>query len=89
MRESGLHRAISRLTPFSYLGLVILCFEAWNGNHHLAVQQIQLGFKLIRAWQDEHAGTRPGVYGSSSLSGSQVMEDDLVKTFSRLDVQVL
>jgi hypothetical protein len=31
---------------------------------------------------------RPGVYGSSSLSGSQLMEDDLVKTFSRLDVQV-
>ena len=33
--------------------LVILCFEAWNGNHQLTVQQILLAFKLIDTWKQQ------------------------------------
>lgn len=69
--------------------LVILCFEAWNGYQDLAVKQIQMGFKLITSWLAERSdgsGGR-GLPGSKPKMGDTV-EDELVRIFRRLDVQV-
>ncbi len=69
--------------------LVILCFEAWNGNQDLAVKQIQTGFRLIRAWRDEVLDERDErriVALESSVQDT--VEDELVRIFKRLDVQV-
>lgn len=57
--------------------LLILCFEAWNGNLELAVQQVQTGVKLILAAR-----------ANSSLSASDAVEGDLVRMFCHLAVQV-
>jgi hypothetical protein len=66
--------------------LVILCFEAWNGNNELAVKQIQTGFKLIQAWKECSSDSGPL---NLSPPTRNLIEDDLVLVFSRLDVQVV
>lgn len=69
--------------------LVIMCFEAWNGNQDLAIRQIQTGFRLIQAWREEEVDERDErrfVGLESSLTDT--VEDELVRVFKRLDVQV-
>ncbi|KAG4430466.1 hypothetical protein IFR05_014055 [Cadophora sp. M221] len=68
--------------------LVIMCFEAWNGNQDLAIRQIQTGFRLIQAWREEEVDKRDErrfVGLESSLTDT--VEDELVRVFKRLDVQ--
>lgn len=60
--------------------LMILCFEAWNGNHPAVVTQIKLGFSLIKDNNDLG-------YGNSLSSSS--FGNELTKIFSRLDIQLL
>jgi hypothetical protein len=62
--------------------LMILCFEAWNGNQALAIQQMQIGVRLI---QEGKTGANHSPRGSPSKSE---VEDELVRTFDRLAVQV-
>jgi hypothetical protein len=63
--------------------LMILCFEAWNGNQALAIQQMQIGVRLIQEGKTGANHSRRG----SPRSISEV-EDDLVRNFDRLAVQV-
>ncbi|KAF8863511.1 hypothetical protein BDZ45DRAFT_102262 [Acephala macrosclerotiorum] len=60
--------------------LVILCFEAWNGNQDLAVRQIQTGLRLVQAWREEILINR---------KRQTITDDELIKTFSKLDVQAI
>lgn len=59
---------------------VILCFEAWNGNQDLAVRQIQTGLKLVQAWREEII---------INQKRQNITDDELIKTFSKLDVQAI
>lgn len=63
--------------------LVILCFEAWNGNSDLAVRQIQAGLQLIEAWRTDL------VLEQQRLGAISPSQEELVKTFSKLDVQAI
>jgi hypothetical protein len=69
--------------------LVILCFEAWNGNHDLAVRQIQTGFRLIQAWRESlpenHTPAPLGFWSPKP----DVVEHDLFRIFNNLDVQLI
>jgi hypothetical protein len=71
--------------------LVILCFEAWNGNQDYAVRQIQTGLRLINAWCEEiqldQQQRRLPVPQSSSHDLQ--LDDELVRTFSKLEVQAI
>ncbi len=64
--------------------LVTMSFEAWNGNHGLAVRQICLGLRLVNAWKYDNRQTHKSRSGST-----KDMEDGLVISFSRLDIQVV
>ncbi|CZR53271.1 uncharacterized protein PAC_03149 [Phialocephala subalpina] len=59
---------------------VILCFEAWNGNQDLAVRQIQTGLRLVQAWREEML---------TDQKRQTITDDELMKTFSKLDVQAI
>ncbi|PVH86158.1 hypothetical protein DL98DRAFT_567616 [Cadophora sp. DSE1049] len=65
--------------------LLIVCFEAWNGNLELAVGQVQAGIALILEWKAEHGGLN-----DASLSPEpRVIEADLIQIFCRLAVQTV
>jgi len=66
--------------------LATICFEAWNGNHTLAVQQIQAGLKIIHGHVREILATRARILGQPSLGNDKVMEADLLRAFVGLDV---
>ncbi|KAH6718332.1 hypothetical protein BKA61DRAFT_301134 [Leptodontidium sp. MPI-SDFR-AT-0119] len=66
--------------------LVILCFEAWNGNLNLAVQQVQTGIRLILEWKAN--SEKPHTESNYSPVGPNFVEDDLVQIFCRLAIQV-
>lgn len=64
--------------------LVIACFEAWHGNHPLANAQIITGMSLIYEWRATFSNELPMGFKSPK---PDVVEDDLVQTFGRLEVQ--
>lgn len=66
--------------------LLILCFEAWNGNLNLAVQQVQTGIRLILDWKSN--SEKPQSESNYSSVGPNFVEDDLVQIFCRLAIQV-
>ncbi|KAH7311102.1 hypothetical protein BKA65DRAFT_558921 [Rhexocercosporidium sp. MPI-PUGE-AT-0058] len=66
--------------------LVILCFEAWNGNLNLAVQQVQTGIRLILEWKAD--SEKLGTEANYRSVGPNFVEDDLVQIFCRLAIQV-
>ncbi|PVH78706.1 hypothetical protein DL98DRAFT_462014 [Cadophora sp. DSE1049] len=64
--------------------LLVLCFEAWNGNLQLAVQQIHICIKLILEWK-----ARYGSVNNSGLSPQPtIVEGELIQIFCRLAIQV-
>ncbi|KAL2066920.1 hypothetical protein VTL71DRAFT_1344 [Oculimacula yallundae] len=64
--------------------LLVLCFEAWNGNLQLAIQQINVCIKLILQWKYSH-----GSIQNSGLSPQpNVVESELLQMFGRLAIQV-
>lgn len=67
--------------------LVIFCFEAWTGLKELAVQQVQTGLKLIHSWREEQADEDQLMETSSK--STDAIEADLIRAFSRLDVQAI
>lgn len=83
MREDA-SRGIADIRTVLLTCLVTMCFEAWNGNHALAVRQICLGLRLINAWKYDN----PQIHMARSGSTKE-MEDGLVIAFSRLDIQVV
>jgi uncharacterized protein (DUF2461 family) len=64
---------------------VIFCFEAWDGLKENAVQQVKTGLNLIQSWREENEDR---LRGSASKSNA-IIEEDLVRAFSRLDVQAI
>jgi hypothetical protein len=64
--------------------LVIACFEAFHGNHPLANAQIITGMSLIYEWRATFSNELPMGFKSPK---PDVVEDDLVQTFGRLEVQ--
>lgn len=66
--------------------LVIACFEAFHGNHPLANAQILTGMSLIYEWRATFSNELPMGFQSPK---PDVVEDDLVQTFGRLEVSVL
>ncbi|KAI9049923.1 hypothetical protein LZ554_006070 [Drepanopeziza brunnea f. sp. 'monogermtubi'] len=70
--------------------LVVMCFEAWNGDQEMAIRQIRTGFRLIQAWREEAVDARDerrfvGLEGNAQ----DPVEDQLVRIFKRLDVQAV
>jgi len=88
MRQAALTRKQDLRTTLLTC-LVIMCFEAWNGNQELAIKQIQMGFKLIQAWREEEVDEKDErrFVGLESAM-SDTVEDELVRVFKRLDVQL-
>ena len=64
--------------------LVIACFEAFHGNHPLANAQLKTGMSLIYEWRATFANALPMGFKSPK---PDVVEDDLVQTFGRLEIQ--
>ena len=65
--------------------LVIFCFEAWDGLKENAVQQIHTGLSLIQDWREENEAR----FQEPTSKFSSDIEEDLVRAFSRLDVQAI
>ncbi|KAE9362718.1 hypothetical protein N431DRAFT_490461, partial [Stipitochalara longipes BDJ] len=66
--------------------LAIVCFEAWNGNHTLAVQQIQTGLKMVHVHLREILADRARILGQPSLGNDKVIEADLLRAFAGLEI---
>ncbi|KAK0105411.1 hypothetical protein ONS96_004801 [Cadophora gregata f. sp. sojae] len=65
--------------------LLIVCFEAWNGNLKLAVGQVQAAIALILEWKAQH-----GSLNNARLSPEpSVIEADLIQIFCRLAIQTV
>ncbi|KAH8795671.1 hypothetical protein BGZ57DRAFT_747773 [Hyaloscypha finlandica] len=64
--------------------LVIACFEAFHGNHPLANAQILTGMSLIYEWKATFSNEVPMGFKSPK---PDIVEDDLVQTFGRLEFQ--
>lgn len=83
MSEGALRRPLDLRTTL-LTSLLVLCFEAWNGNLQLAVQQIHICIKLIMEWKARH-----GSVNNSGLSPQPtVVESELIQIFCRLAIQV-
>lgn len=83
MTEAALNPLLDLRTTL-LTSLLILCFEAWNGNLQLAVQQIHICIKLILDWK-----ARYGSVNNSGLSPQPtVVEGELIQIFGRLAIQV-
>jgi hypothetical protein len=64
--------------------LVIACFEAFHGNHPFANAQILTGMSLIYEWKATFSNEIPMGFKSPK---PDIVEDDLVQTFGRLEFQ--
>ena len=83
MNEAALNPLLDLRTTL-LTSLLILCFEAWNGNLQLAVQQIHICIKLILDWK-----ARYGNVNNAGLSPQPtVVEGELIQIFGRLAIQV-
>jgi hypothetical protein len=65
--------------------LVIACFEAFHGNHPLANRLIITGMSLIYEWRANVSNEIPMGFKSPK---PDVLEDDLVQTFGRLETDL-
>ena len=68
--------------------LVVICFEAFYGNHESALNQLGAGLGLINTWSKN----RNVVVLDSTKSvstPSEIIEKELIQAYARLDVQVL
>jgi hypothetical protein len=66
--------------------LLIICFEAWNGNHTLAVQQIQVALKIVHIHIREILVSRAKILGQPSLGNDKPIEANLLQAISGLDI---
>ena len=85
MREAASRRLDLRTTLLACL--VIFCFEAWDGLKGNAVQQIMTGLELIRNWREEQVDELRVL--DSPSRPPEAIEDDLIRAFSRLDMQAI
>ena len=68
--------------------LVIICFEAFYGNHESALNQLGAGLGLINTWFENRTG---GIQDStkSVSTASAIIDNELIQAYARLDVHVL
>jgi hypothetical protein len=59
--------------------ILIICFELYHGNYEAAARQVRTSVHVIEEWKAKQA----------SPSASSAIEDDLVHTFNRLDIQAM
>lgn len=69
--------------------LMIIVFEACLGNDKLVLAQIQTSYALLTAWRDEYPDTTHHHALGLSSPAPDVIEEDLVRAFSRLEIQHL
>ena len=68
--------------------LVIICFEAFHGNHDSAFSQLDIGLKMIEQASKTEAGSTRHEDGLSSALLSSV-DNELIRAFIRLDTQTI
>lgn len=66
--------------------LLIVCFEAWNGNLHLAVQQVHIAVSLLHEWCASFPASNTLSPGLSPAP--HIVSDDLLQIFCRLSIQL-
>jgi hypothetical protein len=66
--------------------LIILCFEVFHGNFAGANVQVQSAMSVIQEWRASFHGINSPTRGFSSPDAN-IVEDDLVQIFARLDTQ--
>ena len=59
--------------------LLVFCFESYQGNQDVAIAQASSGYKLL---QESRSGSRTHIQNTP-------LEDELIHTFSRLDLHVM
>jgi hypothetical protein len=64
--------------------LLVFCFEMQIGNHASAVRHAQSGTILLHQWQ-----TKKGAFQKASGKTVYTVEDEIVQTIERLDLQIL
>lgn len=57
--------------------LLVFCFESYQGNHDVAISQAKSGYKLLQESQTD------------ARIGNSSFENELIHTFSRLDLHVM
>jgi hypothetical protein len=64
--------------------LLIFCFEGFQGNQDAAIKHVQSGYKLLQDRKGMIAASQEPVTPMSA-----VIEEDIIRTFERLDLQVM
>jgi hypothetical protein len=67
------------------ISLAIISFEAWYGNHDIALQQIKIGVNLLREWNKHPREINATGY---STPAPYDVENVLLPVFDRLSVQL-
>jgi hypothetical protein len=67
--------------------LLIVCFEAWNGNLHLAVQQVHIAISLLQEWYSSFP-PNPEREMSGLSPAPDIISHDLLQIFCRLSIQL-
>ena len=68
--------------------LLIFCFEAFQGNHSIATLHAKSGCRLLQNWLAANSSTTSHAEGIS-FAGHTAIEDDLVRAFNRLELQIM
>lgn len=80
--------------------LLVVCFEGLQGNYFYALQHASSGYSLLHDWLSEQQDLGPTPSSSSDTTltrakpglGSpqpDIIEDELINAFSRLDLQIM
>lgn len=67
--------------------LLIFTFESLLGNRHAAISTAQTGFELLQDWMTRNGSSQSNIVGVSSPRPC-VVEDDIVRAFGKLDLQI-
>lgn len=66
--------------------LLIVCFEAWNGNLQLAVQQVHIAIGILQEWESKY---NSGGEERTTLSPApDIISHELIQIFCRLAIQL-
>jgi len=69
--------------------LLIVCFEAWNGNLHLAVQQVHIAVSLLQEWCTSFSLADGSRARLDELSPApHIISHELLQIFCRLSIQL-
>jgi len=90
VRELRLSSSVTKL-PLRMILLaciLIICFETFHGDTLAALAQIQSGLNLLAEWRSKHGAS---IEDETSLSSHMpgVVEDEIIQTFGRLNIQAM